>query len=273
MSMKRRTVLKGLAATGVAAVYAPAVLRAQGAPFKIGLLTVKTGPLAQGGIQMEQGIATFLKEKGNTLARPQDRLHLGRHRRQSGRRQDQGAGADRARQGQRHPRAARRLRAARHHRLRPRQPDAADQPRGRRRRHPAQGQSVRHPPVGDLGAVLSRHGRLRRQGAQVQARRDDLRGLRLRLRADVRLPARVRGQRRQGGEEAVAAAGDAGLHAVHRADRQRRLRVQRLRRIESGEVHARLCGSRRQGPGSRCSPAGPPWTTRCCAASATRRSA
>jgi branched-chain amino acid transport system substrate-binding protein len=68
MSMKRRTVLKGLAATGVAAVYAPAVLRAQGAPFKVGLLTVKTGPLAQGGIQMEQGIVTLLKEKGNTFA-------------------------------------------------------------------------------------------------------------------------------------------------------------------------------------------------------------
>jgi branched-chain amino acid transport system substrate-binding protein len=45
----------------------PAV-HAQGAPFKIGLLTVKTGPLAQGGIQMEQGIAAFLKEKGNVLA-------------------------------------------------------------------------------------------------------------------------------------------------------------------------------------------------------------
>jgi branched-chain amino acid transport system substrate-binding protein len=68
MGIKRRTVLKGLAASGVAAVYAPAVLRAQGAPFKIGLLTVKTGPLAQGGIQMEQGIATFLKEKSNTLS-------------------------------------------------------------------------------------------------------------------------------------------------------------------------------------------------------------
>jgi branched-chain amino acid transport system substrate-binding protein len=68
MTIKRRTVLKGLAATGAAAVYGPAVLRAQAAPFKIGLLTVKTGPLAQGGIQMEQGIATFLKEKNNTLA-------------------------------------------------------------------------------------------------------------------------------------------------------------------------------------------------------------
>jgi branched-chain amino acid transport system substrate-binding protein len=68
MTIRRRTVLKGLAATGAAAIYAPAVLRAQGAAFKIGLLTVKTGPLAQGGIQMEQGIATLLKEKGNTLA-------------------------------------------------------------------------------------------------------------------------------------------------------------------------------------------------------------
>jgi len=66
--IKRRTVLKGLAATGAAAVYGPAVLRAQAAPFKIGLLTVKTGPLAQGGIQMEQGIATLLKEKNNTFA-------------------------------------------------------------------------------------------------------------------------------------------------------------------------------------------------------------
>jgi branched-chain amino acid transport system substrate-binding protein len=57
-------------AAGTAALasfrYGPAI--AQAAPFRIGLLTVKTGPLAQGGIQMEQGIAAFLKEKGNTLA-------------------------------------------------------------------------------------------------------------------------------------------------------------------------------------------------------------
>ena len=55
MSIRRRTVLQGMLAT-TAAVAMPAVARAQGAPFKIGLLTVKTGPLAQGGIQMEQGI-------------------------------------------------------------------------------------------------------------------------------------------------------------------------------------------------------------------------
>ncbi len=46
----------------------PAPAIAQAAPFKLGLLTVKTGPLAQGGIQMEQGVVTFLKEKNNTFA-------------------------------------------------------------------------------------------------------------------------------------------------------------------------------------------------------------
>lgn len=67
--ISRRTMMAGTAAGVAAATFkfpAPAV--AQNAPFKIGLLTVKTGPLAQGGIQMEQGIATFLKEKNDTLA-------------------------------------------------------------------------------------------------------------------------------------------------------------------------------------------------------------
>src|SRR5262244_4571236 len=63
----RRTFLAGTAAGTTAAAFGmPAI--AQGAPFKIGLLTVKTGPLAQGGIQMEQGIATLLKQKNNTLS-------------------------------------------------------------------------------------------------------------------------------------------------------------------------------------------------------------
>ena len=68
MTVKRRTVLKGMLAAGASAAVKMPAVHAQAAPFKIGLLTVKTGPLAQGGIQMEQGIATFLKEKGNTLA-------------------------------------------------------------------------------------------------------------------------------------------------------------------------------------------------------------
>jgi branched-chain amino acid transport system substrate-binding protein len=66
--IERRTVLKGMLATGAAAATLPMPAVAQPAPFKIGLLTVKTGPLAQGGIQMEQGIVTLLKEKNYTLA-------------------------------------------------------------------------------------------------------------------------------------------------------------------------------------------------------------
>jgi branched-chain amino acid transport system substrate-binding protein len=64
--LSRRAFAAGAAAATASFRFVPAV--AQAAPFKIGLLTVKTGPLAQGGIQMEQGIASFLKEKGNTLA-------------------------------------------------------------------------------------------------------------------------------------------------------------------------------------------------------------
>lgn len=69
MSMKRRTVLKGLLATGasVAAVKAPYV-QAQPAPIRIGFLLVKTGPLASGGLQMEQGFLTYLKDRNNTIA-------------------------------------------------------------------------------------------------------------------------------------------------------------------------------------------------------------
>jgi branched-chain amino acid transport system substrate-binding protein len=66
--VQRRAVLKGMLAAGASAAALPMPAVAQGAPFKIGLLTVKTGPLAQGGIQMEQGLVTFIKEKASTLA-------------------------------------------------------------------------------------------------------------------------------------------------------------------------------------------------------------
>ena len=67
--VSRRAVLAGTAA-GAAAVLTrfPTPAIAQAEPFKLGLLTVKTGPLAQGGIQMEQGVLTFLKEKNYTMA-------------------------------------------------------------------------------------------------------------------------------------------------------------------------------------------------------------
>jgi branched-chain amino acid transport system substrate-binding protein len=56
-----------LAATAAAAAL-PMPAIAQNKPIRIGLLTVKTGPLAQGGIQMEQGVTLFLKDRSNTIA-------------------------------------------------------------------------------------------------------------------------------------------------------------------------------------------------------------
>ncbi len=65
----RRKFMAGAAAGAAAAAFKfPAPAIAQAAPFKLGLLTVKTGPLAQGGIQMEQGVITYLKEKNYTMA-------------------------------------------------------------------------------------------------------------------------------------------------------------------------------------------------------------
>src|ERR1700676_3045709 len=63
-TLSRRGFLVG---TGLAALpWSPAI--AESEPARIGLLTVKTGPLAQGGIQMEQGLTLFLKDRNNTLA-------------------------------------------------------------------------------------------------------------------------------------------------------------------------------------------------------------
>src|SRR6266705_4084385 len=62
----RRTFLTGTALAAAASL--PSLARAQNKPVKIGLLTVKTGPLAAGGIQMEQGLIRFLKDRNYTLA-------------------------------------------------------------------------------------------------------------------------------------------------------------------------------------------------------------
>src|SRR5437870_2592342 len=64
--LDRRTFLAGTALAAAAPLPRPA--RAQAKPVRIGLLTVKTGPLAQGGIQMEQGTIRFLKDRNYTLA-------------------------------------------------------------------------------------------------------------------------------------------------------------------------------------------------------------
>jgi branched-chain amino acid transport system substrate-binding protein len=69
MRLNRRTVLKGALAASVAtsALKIPAAV-AQPGPIKLGFLTVKSGALASGGLQMEQGILTFLKQRNNMIA-------------------------------------------------------------------------------------------------------------------------------------------------------------------------------------------------------------
>jgi branched-chain amino acid transport system substrate-binding protein len=74
--MNRRTVVKGALAVGAAAhtFKIPAAV-AQAAPLRVGFLTIKTGPLASGGLQMEQGVTLFLKERGMKMGGRQIELH------------------------------------------------------------------------------------------------------------------------------------------------------------------------------------------------------
>ena len=76
MRINRRTAIKGALAAGVASqsFKLPAAV-AQAAPMRVGFLTVKTGPLASGGLQMEQGVTLFFKERGNKLGDRAVELH------------------------------------------------------------------------------------------------------------------------------------------------------------------------------------------------------
>ena len=56
-----------LAAALISSVF-PSPAGAQSEPLRLGFLTVRTGPLAAGGKQMEEGITLFLKERNYTLA-------------------------------------------------------------------------------------------------------------------------------------------------------------------------------------------------------------
>jgi branched-chain amino acid transport system substrate-binding protein len=55
-------------ATGALAAAAAVPLHAQAGPIRLGLMTVKTGPLASGGIDMERGLVQFLQERNNSMA-------------------------------------------------------------------------------------------------------------------------------------------------------------------------------------------------------------
>jgi branched-chain amino acid transport system substrate-binding protein len=63
-----RRVFIAAAVAGVAAAVLPALSQAQSDPIRIGFLTVRSGALAAGGKQMEEGIQLFLKERNHTIA-------------------------------------------------------------------------------------------------------------------------------------------------------------------------------------------------------------
>ena len=70
--MNQETSLLGrrplLAGVGAAAALGARRARADSRPIRIGFLTTLTGPVASGGIQMQQGLTIYLKEHGNKLA-------------------------------------------------------------------------------------------------------------------------------------------------------------------------------------------------------------
>ena len=72
----RRDFVGGMAGIALAAGF-PMPAIAQGKPIRIGLLTVKTGPLAQGGIQMEQGTNLYLKDANGMMAERKVELIVG----------------------------------------------------------------------------------------------------------------------------------------------------------------------------------------------------
>src|SRR6478609_10163494 len=69
MNISRRGFVAGAASLGVASAVAPRMASAAGeGPIRVGLLTVKTGPLASGGIDMERALVMYLKDRNNELA-------------------------------------------------------------------------------------------------------------------------------------------------------------------------------------------------------------
>ena len=190
----RRKFMAGTAAGAAAATFKfPAPAIAQAAPFKLGLLTIKTGPLAQGGIQMEQGIVTFLKEKNYTFAgRKVEFISADCGGTPAGTKTKAQELIERDKVdtivG---PLAAFELLAITDYIAAAE--NAVPQP-CRRRGHDATPPEPVFPACfGDLGTGHASDGGFRRQGNEAQAHDHDLGRLRLRLRADGRLPADLRG--------------------------------------------------------------------------------
>ncbi len=76
MAFTRRQFVQATGA-GTAALGFPAIVRGQSGSIRVGLMTVKTGPLASGGIDMERALVQYLKERNNTMAGRKVELFVG----------------------------------------------------------------------------------------------------------------------------------------------------------------------------------------------------
>ena len=74
---RRRFIQAAGSSLGASALGFSAIVRAQGEPIRIGLMTVKTGPLASGGNDMERALVQFLRERNNMLAGRKVELFVG----------------------------------------------------------------------------------------------------------------------------------------------------------------------------------------------------
>jgi branched-chain amino acid transport system substrate-binding protein len=68
MRMTRRNLMQATAATVLTGFSGARAAADSSGPIRVGLLTVKTGPLASGGIDMERALVMYLKERNNELA-------------------------------------------------------------------------------------------------------------------------------------------------------------------------------------------------------------
>jgi len=68
MKITRRGVMQGATVTTLTSLLGGRAAAEAAGPIRVGLLTVKTGPLASGGIDMERALVMYLKERNNELA-------------------------------------------------------------------------------------------------------------------------------------------------------------------------------------------------------------
>ena len=77
MAMNRRRFVKAAGAATATALAFPGISLSQSGPIRLGLMTVKTGPLASGGIDMERALIQYLRERNNMMAGRKVELFVG----------------------------------------------------------------------------------------------------------------------------------------------------------------------------------------------------